>query len=473
MAANRWEARKWAYEEFGGADLGDQRRRSRLLAIATQLALTPDGRISRVFRGSADRQGAYDFVESDAIDPVSLTKAMAEACIARAAAYETVFVPIDGSSLTLLDRAGAKGFGSVGARDQLARGLKVMDAIAVSPDGVPLGCCWLRWWTRSVNGPDPIRYYNRPLEERETYHWLQTIASVDARLRDHAPRTRAWFQLDREGDAWPVLCALSRTKHAFTIRSRDNRRVLDGTRRGLLRPWLRRARSVGSFFLEVSAGRHRRARSACLEVRARRVVLDLRDPRTGHHTELPVNAVWVHERHTTPRGEQPLHWILLTSEPIDTLEQCRKVIFGYSQRWRVEDFHKTWKTGVCDVEATQLRRPDHVIRWATLLAAVAIRVERIKHLARERPELPASVELSDAEIRALILMKRKYKKKTETIPDSMPTIADAALWLAEMGGYTGKSSGGPPGSITLARGLERVRIAAEAIELFEESRRKG
>ena len=41
--------------------------------------------------------------------------------------------------------------------------------------------------------------------------------------------------------------------------------------------------------------------------------------------------------------------------------------------------------------------------------------------------------------------------------------AQAALWLAELGGYTGKWSGGPPGSTTIGRGLERVLHGVEAV----------
>ena len=62
--------------------------------------------------------------------------------------------------------------------------------------------------------------------------------------------------------------------------------------------------------------------------------------------------------------------------------------------------------------------------------------------------------------------KRRSKKKTETVPDSVPTIAQATLWLAELGGYTGKSSGGPPGTITISRGLAKLRSAADAIAAF-------
>jgi len=42
-------------------------------------------------------------------------------------------------------------------------------------------------------------------------------------------------------------------------------------------------------------------------------------------------------------------------------------------------------------------------------------------------------------------------------------LAKATLWLAEIGGYTGKSSGGPPGSTTLARGLAQVQAAVRVL----------
>ena len=38
----------------------------------------------------------------------------------------------------------------------------------------------------------------------------------------------------------------------------------------------------------------------------------------------------------------------------------------------------------------------------------------------------------------------------------------ATRWIAELGGYTGKSSGGPPGATVLRRGLDRLHTAVEA-----------
>ena len=66
----------------------------------------------------------------------------------------------------------------------------------------------------------------------------------------------------------------------------------------------------------------------------------------------------------------------------------------------------------------------------------------------------------------MVSLKRRSKKKNETIPDSIPSIHQATLWLAELGSDTGKSSGGPPETITISRGLAKVRAAADAIAAF-------
>ena len=176
-----------------------------------------------------------------------------------------------------------------------------------------------------------------------------------------------------------------------------------------------------------------------------------------------VTVVWTLEQGTTPRGEKPLDWMLLTNAPVDSLEAATKVIDGYAMRWRIEEFHRSWKSGTCNVEDTQLRSRDAVIRWATILAVIAARVERLKRLSREQPEKAASDELSSIEIEVLIGLKRRYKKRTEDVPGGVPTMAQATRWIADIGGYTGKSSGGPPGSITISRGLERLRNGVEAV----------
>lgn len=454
----------WARQEFGSASLGDARRTRRLIEMAATAAKAPAGRVSEVFTTARAAQAAYDFLEHDTVEASSMLDAAARSTLGRSK-ESFVVVPIDGSSLTLVDNRRAKDFGVIGPGQQKAAGLKVITALGVASDGTPLGIVAQRWWARANNvnvGRRPN--HCRPTAQKETQRWLDVID--DVRRRCQGTQTKAWIQIDREGDARPLLLELARTGQLFTVRSAWNRRLWTTSGDRLyLADEMRRCAVVAAYDVDIPANPHRSARRARLHVRAMTVELRLEDKWQKTVTKLRVHAVEVLEIGTTPRGEKPLHWRLLTNYPLTVDSDVLDVIRSYTQRWRIEDFHRTWKRGGCDVEATQLRSQQAVIKWATLLAVVATRLERLKHLARTAPDSPADVELSSIEIRALLILKRRQAKQTEKIPDDgVPSMADAVRWLADLGGYTGKSSGGPPGAITIGRGLEKVRTAAEVLD---------
>ena len=145
---------------------------------------------------------------------------------------------------------------------------------------------------------------------------------------------------------------------------------------------------------------------------------------------------------------------------IQTFDDAKLVIFGYQQRWRIEQFHRTWKSGACNAEDNQLGDRDHIINWVTLLASVAMRILRLTYLARNCPDEQATVELTRNEVDAAILVS---ETKSSRRGDKL-TIAQAVHLIALCGGYTGKSSGGPPGALVLARGLRKIATVARILE---------
>jgi hypothetical protein len=473
MELQTLEARRWSLEEFGSAELGHGSRLTRLLSMSSRLASQPAGLVTDVFRSSCELEGAYRWLENTDVRTEAVVEAMGRACARRSAEHEFVFVPVDGSSVTLVDAQRAKDFGSIGTASNGARGVKVMGAIAVSPEGVPLGVATLEWWTRSTT-PREKKNANaaRPTADKETQRWLDAVTHTCERFAADAAETRCWFQLDREADSWPLLHHLENTGHWFTVRSSRNRRLAGSTKdeRRYLRDRLARTRALGEMLVEIPSGHGRDGRTARLIVRAATVDLELRDPWAKTCRPLRVQAVSVRERGPLRGGAKPLDWMLFTNRAVVTLDDAALVVHGYCQRWRIEEFHKTWKSGACNVEQSQLRATSHLTKWATLLAAVALRIERLKFLARTQADQLAAIELTPHEIRALVLWKRKTKKRTEPVPALQPSIGDAVRWIAEMGGYTGKSSGGPPGSVTIARGLHDLRQRAEALEELESSR---
>lgn len=468
----RCAASAWASEVFGLTQLHHATRTQRLVSMATHAAVRPAGRISAVFTSAADSQAAYDFLESRLFDEAPIRRAICEATVELCADEPVVFVPVDGSAVSVVDRTHAKDLGSIGTLSQGSRGLKVITAMCVSLLGDVLGLCDQVWWARCCAQPPSKRNDARSVGEKETRFWHAALEHVVDLFE--SSRCRCWFQVDREADSWSILRYLSTLPHWFTVRSNRDRIVLTaGKSKSKLRSVLRRRRVVGHYSLEVPAGPGRSPRVARMAVRTTKTTLLLRDKKTGRQHPTNVNAVWACEVGPVPNGDRRIDWVLLTNYPVDTLEQVRRVLYGYRQRWRIEDFHRTWKSGHCDIESSQLRSQHALRKWATLMAAVAMRVERIKHLSRTQPDLPASAELSATELQALLLMKHKYAKHTERITDDMlPTIAQATEWIARLGGYTGKSSGGPPGSITIGRGLEYLRAVADGLDALGQRRRK-
>jgi hypothetical protein len=136
----------------------------------------------------------------------------------------------------------------------------------------------------------------------------------------------------------------------------------------------------------------------------------------------------------------------------------------------MEEWHRAWKASGCNTEGMFLHSVEAACRWGTILGAVAARIERLKQLARTRPNDPADKELSVYELRALLVLKRMEARKTETIEDD-PTIARAVRWMADLGGYDGRPSTRPPGATVIARGMVKVELIAAVLEDMERAQK--
>jgi hypothetical protein len=456
------EAATWATSEFAQAELGDQRRVSRLILLATAAALRPSGKVTEVFSEGAQREAAFRFLENDEVEERELRRSVQEAGARRCAPAPYAFVAVDQTSLTITDKARTKRLGMVGTRAFSSEGLQVMSAVAVTPDGTPQGLVGQSYWTRQRMGRrKKDTRHKRKVEDKETQYWLDVMEQARTAFAKTAPTTRPWFQLDRGGDAWPVLQLVADSDFWTTVRASWNRRLsrTEDSAQSYLWDTMEKCLPLGRYTQDVPCGDRRAARNATIEVRASRVTLDLLAKPSMRHIQAELWAVFARECETTPADEDPLEWMLLTNHPASNFEEARLVVFGYAQRWRIEEFHRAWKTGACRVEETQLRDRDRVVRWAVILAAVAMRIVRMTYRSRHQHHYPASVEFSTQEVEAIVRLARPKEHRRGT----MPTIGDAILWLAYLGGYTGKSSGGPPGAIVLARGLRRIEPLVDVL----------
>lgn len=453
---------QWSEDVFGRAELGDRRRTLRLVQLAESAAARPAGKITEVCQSGADRQGAYDLINNPQVTTSALLDSVRQGTIRRCQGEGHVFVAVDGTSLNITDRKREKNFGAIGALSLGARGLKVINALAMGPDGTPLGLSSQRWWVRKAH-KRRRDCHRRPVEEKETQHWLDAISETATGLS--ASGTLAWFLLDREGDRYATLLALRASGQAFTVRSTYGHRYLEGERRNVrLRHVVARAPLRLEYTLSLPRRYNRQSREARMQVRTTQVTLRMLNPLTKKSEPFTVNVVDANEIGRRPQGQAPVHWRLFTNQAIKTIANVVDVLESYRHRWKVEEFHRTWKSGACRVEETQLRTAQGVMKWSIIMAAVASRIERIKFLARNDAERPADVEFTQAEIQATLLLKRRSDPAMSKKHDKSPSIARLTQLIAELGGYTGRSSGGPPGTTTIRRGLQLIRPLAEGLD---------
>jgi hypothetical protein len=455
----------WARSEFAHARLGDARRTARAVSLATRLAQHPAAHLTEVFAGRPDeRQAAYDFVDNDAVSVGALRESVAFATARRARDEPFVFVPVDATSLNLAATDEHNAFGPIGPRSKPGRGIHLMNAIAVSPKGVPLGLCAQVSWVRKQA---PRRSHKqRMTKDKETRYWGEALAqSSHALAAEHS--VRAWFQLDRGGDAWPVLqLAQELAPDSWvTVRAAQDRRLVldpDGADEsevgGKLWAALEAMPPQLSYELLVESSASRTGRQAALEVRTREVSVRMLDKVTRQTSVVRLWGVLVRETAaSTPKGEEPIEWLLLTTYPVTSAKAACLVVFGYAQRWRIEQFHRALKSGGGKAEEIALRQPQRVERWVVFHSAVAMRLVRLSYLARHQPEEPASGELSESEEEALCVQVGWSRPKRGL------TVGEAVAGLACLGGYVGKSSGGPPGFEVLGRGLKALAGLAQAL----------
>lgn len=454
---------KWASETFGRAQLKDVRRARRLVAMAEAAARRPSGKVAMVFDRDEERAGAYDFLENPAIKADALATVLFETTAARARAGETVYVVIDGTTLTLTDRKERKELGRVGSPNRAARGIQVMNAFAVAGDGVPLGLVDQIYWVRDELETMPkndrtARNQQRPFEEKECANFVRAAERAIERLSRAA--VRVCVVIDREADNTDILFALSRLDCDFIVRARYDRKRVSATTLSL-RETLGKRPVLGRRVVDVNRTGQRAARNAEVELRSHGIFFDVRSEGTTREAgRLVLNAVSVKELESS--GTDALDWMLLTNLAASTFEAASKVIDGYRKRWRIEEFHRTWKQGDCNVEDAQLHSLEALRKWALILAAVAMRIERLKYLARTTPDAPATIELSSEEITVL---KRDQAsrgvKKKRAVPAS-PTLEEVTRWIGQLGGWIDQKGNGPPGATTIARGFERLSVLVHA-----------
>ncbi len=450
------DAGRWARATFGDAELGHRQRTRRLVKVGTDLAAAAGASPARaVGKDDAALEAMYRFIRNDRVQPAKIAEAGFAATAARLEGMPTLLCIEDTTTLAYTHDVGDE-LGDVGAPGKTTtRGFLVHSVLVV--DGVTgqtLGLLEQSYWSRDIaERGKHTRRRKRRYEDKESFKWEAASRRTAARLTDEV-RRRVISVCDREADIYEYLVYKHTEMQRFIVRAAWDRAVApDAQDPEATHVWaaLERAPIAGTATVQVTQRGGRPARSASLTVRA--AAVHIRRPHTrGNHlpSELAVNAVLAREEHP-PAGVEPLEWLLFTSEPIDTPDQILTILRYYRLRWRIEEFHKAWKSGA-GVERRRMQTAGNLQRIAVVLAFVAVRLLQLRETLEATPEARCDSVLSTPEWQVLWVTVERRRR----LPKRAPTVQWAYRALGRLAGWHDSKHTGRMGWESFWRGWEKL-----------------
>lgn len=443
--------------EFSGAEIPDWRLRQRLVCLAEALDAEPSLSLPKSLPQKADLEAAYRFLGNRRVTLGAVLGPHVRATADRCAKARAVYVVSDTTECSFSGSERGSKLGRLGAG---SRGFLAHVALAIAGDGTrrPLGVLGIDVVVRD-DEPKQHRNVHQQKKDgrRESLKWGRLIEKVASELPSEVAAVHV---MDSEADIYELLSELQSSERHFIIRAGQERRLLDG----LLSETVRGAPVLLSREVKLSrrspvkrmtSRRHppRQGRSATLSISSMRV--EIRRPKTTS-AEFPpsigANVVRVIEV-APPEGEDPVEWILFTSEPVDTAAAVAAVVDGYRARWMIEEYFKALKTG-CDYERRELESLRTLTNFLGIAAVLAWRLLLLRSLHRDAPEAPAT-EISDSDMLEALAAQLIHKKAPQSVrlPEH-PTVAHVMNAIAFLGGHI--KNNGPPGWQVLWRGYQDV-----------------
>jgi Transposase DNA-binding/Transposase Tn5 dimerisation domain/Transposase DDE domain len=468
----------WAIEEMEPADLGDKRLNRRLAQILSHFADRPTASIPAACGGHAEMTAAYRFFDNDKVTFAKTLQPHIEHTLERVAAQPIALLVQDTTEIDL-SRPELDVDGAGPLADAARRGVFLHPLHAFTPDGTPLGTAWAKTWARD-DEPDLTKAEKRkrrkaaPIEAKESVRWLEGLRQA-RHVAEVAQETTCVCISDSESYIYELFIepreGVAGRPVEWLIRACQDRGLIASE----AAPEIARLRAAALaapvlFTREISV-RGRTPKTAC-EDRARRqprcdrkafmsaraTVTTLRPPaRPGQ--KLPpvtVNVVLVRED-APPEGEEPIEWLLITTLPIETIEDVRTIIAYYTVRWLIELLFRILKSG-CRVERRRFEHVDRLLPCAAVYLIVAWRTLLVCRMGRSCPDISCEAIFEPAEWQSVYVTVLK-----KPVPAEPPSLETMVRLIAQLGGYVNRAKRkDPPGVQTIWLGMQRMQDLALA-----------
>lgn len=332
-----------------------------------------------------------------------------------------------------------------------------LDAYSGACYGIPsLEFHWRDWTEDNLSYKERKAARNKvAFEDKEGYRWYSSIEKALQHCPNAASKT---VVADRESDIYPVMTGLKQGLGVnYVIRARHNRPLEKG---GKLLEQVDRWSKEFDFEVKAPSTDGRSAHKARLSVKFGKVVFKKPGGKTKKKLP-PTHACWAVEvkesPETTVNGEEPIHWVLITSHRVDTFEMALQVVEWYKQRWNIEQVFRTLKNKGLRIESSQLTDYWKLQKMMVLALMGAVKVLQLIRARDGNTQQPISASFDQTEQKFIRLVNESLEGKTEKLKNPYPPekLAFAAWTIARLSGWSGYKSQRPPGPIDFLTGLQK------------------
>ena len=324
-----------------------------------------------------------------------------------------------------------------------------------------IGLANQHYWVREEKSDNTReQLQNRPSEDKESFKWQKNIEELSAR-RDSLDNVLDIC--DREADIYEYLNYQVGQGHRFLVRAKENRCLNQPGNK--LKELIDTIEPQGHYTLQIMQKGGRKKRKAKIAISYQSITI--KKPKRGEgEPELKVNVI-VCQEVKADKSKEKLCWILYTTEDITTIAQARQLVRYYELRWRIEEFHKVWKTDGTQVEKLRIQSYNNLKRVAVIQAFIAIRLMQLQELAQNKE---VAKDISCETILSELSWKILWKKteKNTAIPEAPPSLYWVYYAIAKLGGWYDSKRTGRVGIKAMWTGWFKLIELVEAVEIFKQ-----
>lgn len=461
-------------ETFKNTDFGDKRRVKRAIQLAYQIdSQCEKNGASSLLSGHGELKAVSRFLNSPGTKPENITEGFMDINCSSIIKSHVLLVE-DTSELNFAWRnKQIEGLGPTG--NGIDQGFFIHPAIIVDPEkSALLGIAALGIITREhgQNTTAGEKHQLKDITEKESYRWLEVPREGIKRIPKNIKKT---IVADREADIYDLFLAHQQgdmgDNSELLIRASRNRKIVGKTH--LLYEEIDSWDVQGIH--EVTGSAKRKKHNAICSVRFGSVGFEIPKSQKHRKERKNIESVYVIDirENNSDNEEDFLHWRLLTTWPITTLEEAIEKVEWYKNRWLIEELFRVLKSGY-KVESVRFDSGKALINWCALRLLMAVKLMYIRTHRDDETTKSAFTIFSEIELKVLEACESKLISPNSTIrrPEKYST-AWASLLVAIMGGYHALPSAKPFGQTTLWRGLVALESAVMGYEAATTVKRSG